>query len=71
MLKVINSAEYQVIMDRISIHMGGQNIGIIPSKEPSCQFFPDPVGLFRTDLPRSKRLYNMKGFVIPSPRPVG
>ena len=48
--------ENQVIMDVVSVYVGGEDKFILAAQDLPRQLHADPVGLLRCDLPRLKRL---------------
>ena len=56
MIRKADGIEYQVVMDVIPVHVGGQDELIPAVQDLPCQLHADLMGLLRRDLPRLKGL---------------
>ena len=56
MIRKADGIEYQVVMDVIPVHVGGQDELIPAAQDLPCQLHADLMGLLRRDLPRLKGL---------------
>ena len=65
MIRKADGIEYQVVMDVIPVHVGGQDELIPAVQDLPCQLHADLMGLLRRDLPRLKGLDQVAAQVRP------